>query len=511
MDFLAKINRLLSSRYLILNYFIAYALVWTVTAAFSDASLHFDIQEEIAWGKEWLIGLYRHPPMKVWLLEISNQMTGFAGWTPYLLSGMLFALGQWAVWRTLADVHSNRFAAVATIATTGVYLFGNTLPLWNANTVQLVFVGFMVFGIWRALDRMDGRWWLLAAAAAAGGTLGKYSFLTMVAPLALWLLADPLARRRIRWGWVGMAIVLYLALIAPTAIWLLTDGREGVAFISGRMSNRFHSVGSHLLAGMETVLIVIGLCIPPLLLFASTRQPAGPGVEDRVDPARRTLLARLLGATVLGSLALIVAISLVTGSRIKDHWLMANMMLAAPCLLVLLRGKQADITVGKWSVALVGTWTVIMLAAYPLERVALLNNPESARSKNGWFPLMPSEPLVRDAEALWAATVRAHPGLAEQPQAIAGTYLAALIANSYDGRPSWLEGYAFELSPWVHPETIRASGLLAVEPVPASFADSLGLCTGGKVEHEWKNVRGVVTTRVTITALIPARFCEETR
>ena len=83
--------------------------------------------------------------MKVWLLEIANQISGFAEPTPYLLASVLFGLGQIAFYLVLTDVVSRRMAFFAVLSTTAIYLFGSRLPLWNANTVQFVFVGLFMF------------------------------------------------------------------------------------------------------------------------------------------------------------------------------------------------------------------------------------------------------------------------------------------------------------------------------------------------------------------------------
>ena len=165
-------NRFAQSPFAPYIFFALYAFAWTVTATLSDESFHFDIQEEIAWGKDWLIGLYRHPPMKVWLLEIANQLTGFAEFTPYLLSTALFGLCQIALYVMLADVVSRRLAFFAVLSSTSVYLFGSQLPLWNANTVQFAFVGLFLFSVWRALENKSALWLVAAGVFAAGGVLG---------------------------------------------------------------------------------------------------------------------------------------------------------------------------------------------------------------------------------------------------------------------------------------------------------------------------------------------------
>ncbi|MEO0543172.1 MAG: glycosyltransferase family 39 protein [Pseudomonadota bacterium] len=489
-------------------FFAIYALAWTITATLSDVSYHFDIQEEIAWGKEWLIGLYRHPPMKVWLLEIANQATGFAEFTPYLLSTVLFGVGQVAIYWMLADVVSRRLAFFAVMSTTAVYLFGSQLPLWNANTVQFPFVGLFVLSVWRALDRRSPGWLVAAAVFAACGVLGKYSYFLIIAPVALWALVVPELRQRIAWRGLIIAIAVFAMLLAPNAFWFLTEGEPARQFIANRTSETYHGVLGALLAAGEIVLIFIGLILAPALfgLFGLT---AG----DRLGEAELRLrrLLHVLGAAAVGSHLLILVVVLVTGTVVKDHWLMASLLTVPPFLVVFMHRHRQDVTLNRIGAVFCAAWLVGILAAYPLERYVKLEGRPNGKPF-AWFPVMPSQPLVDKATNFWTdlPSKAGQTGFPDGPAFIAGGTVAALVANNYPGRPSWLEGFSPALSPWVSVQDIQSKPFLSIGPVPTSFLERHDLCVVYHRRTMWKNIRGEDAREINFHAVAPQTYCEKT-
>ena len=499
-------NRLATSPFAPYVFFALYALAWTVTATLSDASYHFDIQEEIAWGKEWLIGLYRHPPMKVWLLEIANQITGFAELTPYLLSTVLFGVGQIAIYTMLTDAVSRRMAFFAVIATTSIYLFGSQLPLWNANTVQFAFVGLFLLSVWRALQTKSLRWYVLAAIFAAGGTLGKYSFLSIVAPVVIWVFWVADLRARIAWVGLVAAIVVFIALVLPTGYWLLTEGGQARQFISNRTSTTYPGITGVFLAAGEITLIFFGLIAAPFL-FGWWGLSRG----DKRDQASVTLrrLLHVLGAAAIGPHIIVLGLVLATGTVIKDHWLMASLFAVPPFLIFYLHRHWQDVRLNRWGALFCVAWLAGILAAYPLERYIKLENEPNGRPFS-WFPVMPHPPLIEAAENFWrdASGKTVDASLREQPAFVAGGTAAALVANHYEGRPSWLENFSPALSPWISEEDIATKPFLSIGPVPKRVLERYKLCVVYRQAFQWKNIRGQEARTINFYAAAPKQFCD---
>ncbi|MEL6818952.1 MAG: glycosyltransferase family 39 protein [Pseudomonadota bacterium] len=484
-------------------FFALYAFAWTVTATLSDESFHFDIQEEIAWGKEWLVGLYRHPPMKVWLLEVANQITGFAEFTPYLLSTALFGVCQLAIYLMLADVVSRRLAFFAVIASTSVYLFGTQLPLWNANTVQFAFVGLFLFSVWRALENRSALWLLAAGVFAAGGVLGKYSFAAIIAPVALWAIFVSDLRARISWGGLVLGGIVFLLLLTPTGLWLVTEGEPARQFIANRTSQTYPGLLGAGLAAGEISLIFIGLIAAPALFGWVGLKAVS---NEECDKGRLGRLLQILGSAAIGSHLIILAIVIVTGTVVKDHWLMASLITVPPYLILLMYRHAGDAQMNRVGTVFCSLWLAGILAAYPLERYIKLEQEPNGKPFE-WFPVMPNPPLIDAAEDFWRNVVAEHE-LPVQPAFVAGGTAAALVANNYTGRPSWLENHITALSPWISEADLREKPYLSIGPVPRHVIERYDLCVVQRMAFAWRNVRDQEARTINFHAVAPRQFCE---
>ena len=43
--------------------------LWTLVPALTHHNLPLDVIEQTAWGAEWQLGYFKHPPMAAWLTE----------------------------------------------------------------------------------------------------------------------------------------------------------------------------------------------------------------------------------------------------------------------------------------------------------------------------------------------------------------------------------------------------------------------------------------------------------
>jgi 4-amino-4-deoxy-L-arabinose transferase-like glycosyltransferase len=502
------LNRLATRNHRLVIFLVAYAVAWTLIAWMSDSALHFDVQEEIAWGREWPLWLYRHPPMKVWLLEIANHATGFAIWTSFLLSVGLFGLCQWAIAKILEEAHSRELGFAGAVLNTSIYLFSLHIVLWNANTVQLAFAGLFVFGIWRALERGGLVWWLLAGAAAAGGMLSKISFATIVIAVTLAVVAFPVLRARISWGKAFAGGLLAIVLVAPT-YWAMVEHFDVVRrFVTERMA---YGGSGGLFGRIQLVILILAsiawmMILPLLAIWIGLRDEAGVGADEAGTAMRRRRALLLLGAAGPGSLAVVLVSITAGGGGFKDHWIMANMVFLVPFALLALRGRSGAVRWTRTGWALAVFWIVFPLVFHTVSRQMLLAGAEP-QTDSLKYPIMPPQPLVSRAEALWDRAAAGRDGLRSDVPFVAGFTDAALLANHLSGRPAWFHAFSLATSQWIEPDSITREGVLAVGPIPDDFADRYGLCVAGGETVEWPNRRGVTSRVVELTVLLPQGAC----
>src|SRR6188472_2969478 len=54
----------------------AHLLIWTVLPALVSFNLQLDLVEDLALGKEWQLGYWKHPPLPWWLADLFYRATG---------------------------------------------------------------------------------------------------------------------------------------------------------------------------------------------------------------------------------------------------------------------------------------------------------------------------------------------------------------------------------------------------------------------------------------------------
>src|SRR5690348_17046047 len=74
-------------------------LTWWLLPALLQHNLPLDVIEQLAWGREWQLAYFKHPPLVAWVLE--SIATSSDGWPPaiYLAGPLASALALVAVWR----------------------------------------------------------------------------------------------------------------------------------------------------------------------------------------------------------------------------------------------------------------------------------------------------------------------------------------------------------------------------------------------------------------------------
>ncbi|MEO1748298.1 MAG: hypothetical protein AAFR27_06720, partial [Pseudomonadota bacterium] len=116
-------------------------------------------------------------------------------------------------------------------------------------------------------------------------------------------------------------------------------------------------------------------------------------------------------------------------------------------------------------------------------------------------------PLINAAEAFWQSTAKQY-GLPDKPAFVAGGTVAALVANNYTDRPSWLENFSTALSPWISDDDLRQKPFLSIGPVPERAIRQYDLCIVERSAFAWHNVRDQKARTINFHAVAPRQFCE---
>lgn len=487
----------------VLVFLALYTIVWTVIPYFSNAGLPVDTIEEVAWSREWPLGIYRHPPMMVWLVGLFFKLCG--GWigSPYLASGVALSVGLIFVFLLMRMTRPVSQAGLAVLLTPLIYFFGPQLPQWNANIAQLPFAGLFVYGAFRGVVRQSLGWTLLAGIAAGCGLLGKYSFGLVIVFAAVGLLADPTTRRLIKPLHILLAFCASVLVFLPHVWWFFTAPMNTVDYFTMSAERTEGTALGHLTSPLLVVLEFVAILIPAALI--AIRGLDRVTQTERADRVLDKSLRVYLGFVVLGPVAIAAFIGALGGGLIKDQWLIAYLV-PAPAFVVMLFVPAGVAVAWRRSAAIFYCVVLAVLAmAYPAERemhyLRANGNPVL------WAPLMPAQTIADAGQALWRQTV-AKAGKPDMPLSIvAGGPEAAGVSNVTPGRPAWLEHFNMAYSPWITDAMLRTQGVLATDNVPEGFAEAHGLCVAAEEKFDWRNGRGGQGRIAPLTVLLPAGLC----
>ena len=446
------------------SFLALHLFAWTLVPATVQPNLPLDVIEELAWGREWQWGYYKHPPLQAWLLELTVQATGKAAWSAFLLSQLSIVVCFWAVWRLAREIVDPPGALLSVLLLEGVYYFNYTSPEFNPNVLQLPLWALVGLASFRALrhDRLAD--WGRLGLWAGLSMLAKYSSAVLLAPIGVFLLAHPKARHHLMKPGPYAAVLVGLVVLAPHLFWLWTHDFPTFSYALKRAGG-VDNVLDHLLFPLRfaivqgQALLPLGLLLLCLIGIKPGRQRA-PSTLSGFDRAFLLVLA-------LGPFATTLLISAVFGFKLRSMWGTPMWCFIGLIAVAFLRPRLEARALRRFLAAWAG---IFVLALSAFAGVMLAEPYVIAKGKRGHFP---------GAALATAITERWHAATGRPLEFVIGrTWLAGNVSFYSVDRPSvYIDGDP-RRSPWIDEGTlVRRGGVLvwyaarAGAAVPAAFAN----------------------------------------
>jgi 4-amino-4-deoxy-L-arabinose transferase-like glycosyltransferase len=289
-------------------------VVWTVLPALVCSNLQLDLVEDLALGKEWQLGYWKHPPLPWWLADVVYRLTSTID-SVYLLGPLAAVLCLYGVWLLARDVVDDLTALIAVLALEGIHFFNFSVVKFAHDQVQLPFWAFTGLFFYRALVRGRMLDWALAGAFLAGAFWSKYAAFALAATLGLFLLADPLARRAWRTSGPYLMGLAFLVVIGPNLWWLVQHDFLPFRYVDERARVAVHWYQYFVYplrwTGSQALVLVPAFALLALL-WTGSGQPDTPAPHHKAAFDRRYITTLALGpflvttlvAAVLGRLAI---------------------------------------------------------------------------------------------------------------------------------------------------------------------------------------------------------------
>ncbi len=450
-------------------FLVVHVLIWWLLPALLQHNLPLDVIEQLAWGREWQMVYFKHPPLPAWIVE--SIATIFGRWPPalYLAGPIASALSLFAVWRLGCAMLGERRALLAVLAQEGVVYFTFFTPEFNHNVVLLPLWAALGLAGYRALFEpggarvISGRWVWFGVLAALG-LLGKYTTALLLLPLLVLAVVHPRLRRV--WAapgpWLALAVALLLLLPHLLGLWRIDFAPLFFPFERAPGPTHWydHIVNPTLFALAQFGDIAAAVLALALLAWRRPNEsPALPRPEPP-SPEQRAYLWTITWAPV----ALAIAASVILGLHLKDMWgypmwcFIGLFLMAEAVGPITTRGLQRFTT----------AWLVILITVPIVFAVQQTIGGRFVRKATR--AQFPGQELARLVEQRWHAVV------GDAPLAIVAgdVWIAGSIAFYGAERPSVFIDADPTRSPWITAPALARQGAVLIWSATEGQPDWLG-------------------------------------
>lgn len=430
-------------------------LIWTVIPILICPNLQLDLADELALGKEWQLGYWKHPPLPWWVAEAAYRLTGQID-AVYVLGPLVVAICLYGVWLLARQTLGGFQGLIAVFVLEGIHFYNFSAVKFDHDQMQLPFWAFTALFFHRALSG-GGRFdWILAGVFLAGAFWAKYAAFILAATLGLFLIADPTARHAWRTSGPYLMALACAVVIAPNVWWLINHDFLPFRYADERAVAAVHWYQYVTFPLQWTASQALDL-LPAggLLALLYLGKTAGPQVSAAPASDRRYVAWLALGPFLMTTL-----VATVLGRLVMNMW-GYPLWSFAPLAVLLWLGPVADErALRRFAVGFIA----VFLAAPLIYAAVELGEPlVRDRSKATQFP---GRQLAQIITGEWHArygTPLVYVGGSEFP--------VNNVAVYSPDRPHVVVHGELRLSPWVDPAELRRHGAVLVWQVGMAGAD----------------------------------------
>jgi 4-amino-4-deoxy-L-arabinose transferase-like glycosyltransferase len=428
---------------------VGWGIILTV-ARFGEA-LNFDSTEAYGWGRLWLWGYVKHPPLTGWVARLWFDVSPTADWAMYALAMAIVGAAAWLSWLLAIRVVDRRRAMLVVLLLLIYPIFNFRGSRFTPDLVQIPLFVAVVLVFVVAFEARSIAWGIALGLVCAAAVLTKYWALLVVGAIGLAAIAHPERARFFRSWTPYIAGLVFLAALAPHLVWLVRSDYAPFEYAQRHLQPTNHSplaqdgiVFGHYLA----LLLPVALVLAWAVCFPRLRPPDHPAV--RLDRARHIWLIAVVLVVLPPILTVAFGVYFAVDWGVPLYTLLPLAVVAIPRLGI---GRRALARAAAiWAI-----WLAAALAAAPLVPIVQakfyperyrLNAPDVAEKVSRLWRERYGSPLP----------VVAGPKLIAAPISFYGSEHPILFTN-FDRR----------IATWSDVDALRRSGFAAVCPEQASW------------------------------------------
>jgi 4-amino-4-deoxy-L-arabinose transferase-like glycosyltransferase len=415
-----------------------------------------DNAEAYAWGRQFLGGYGRHPPLTGWIAGIWYSVFPASDWASYLLSRVMTFVSLAGIFLLARRALDARRAALIVLALMLYPLFiGAKSDRYNNYQVLLALLPLLIWAFLNAYEKGTAGSGALLGLLGGAAAMTIYSAALTLGAIGLAAIVHPWRRKFFGSPAPYVAVLVFLAAISPHLIWLVQHNFPPLHWVGDQLNTGVEPKDTWRMVRHETGLIAIPVLVAALALLPWHTQPADQ------SPARKpgAILVPII-AVVLVCVPILVAIPLHV--RLKNEWgdalffiVPVALLALAPWLAVRRRAVARTATVAAVATAL----QVVVSPFYAL--ATFMDRPNRDA-------FAPTSELAREVTRLWRARFST-----PLPIVVATFDLAApvafyspdhprMFADSPDP-PRIFAADQPEFSPWIdYPADLRRNGFVGI-------------------------------------------------
>ncbi len=423
-----------------------HVLVWTVYSSVTRANLDKwgDMVENFAWGQEWQLGYYKHPPLFAWLTALWFKVFPHTDWAYFLLSQVNVIVAFAAIWFLARMFLSERQALIAVILLELVPFYTFLSIKFNSHSILLSVWPLTTLFFYHAYTTRRIVPSLLFGMCAALAVLSMYYSFCLLA--ALFLISILCKERRQYYASLSpyLSGLALLILLTPHVFWLFSVDFLPVHYATGHIVNDLFGI----IKTTAKFIVAQFLYLLPLFLVFVTVVGVGGIRRPQAHDLNESKRVMIFGVTFFPFL-LTVGGGLVLQVELSSVWALPMWFFIGVSLLVFL-GLDLVTSQFRRGLAIVFAFQLVILAVSPLVALGMELSKERV-----WTS--PRKELAAYVSDMW------HQRVGKPLRIVAGSkpYADSITFYSTD-HPSLFIEFDYRISPWISAERVRAEGLAIV-------------------------------------------------
>ena len=290
-------------------------IIWTIIPYLSNKNLPLDVIEALAWGQNFDLGYTKHPPLSGWIPGILFKFFGNKDWVYYLLSQIFIIVSFIFIWKLASLFFKKKiYVLLSVLSIEGIVFFTFETPQFNVNICQLpLWIGTIYFFL-KSIKNNKISDWIFLGIFSAFGFLTKYIFLYLLTSLFFYLVFILIKNKKFYFNFF-YSLLTFLLIIYPHLQWLSQNDFSTINYALKRGGLNEPNIYNHFLNPLKFLITQIIISFPFFLLIYLLIKK----IKIRL-PLKNEKFIFLLFSFLL-PFFLILATSIITGSRIRTMWM----------------------------------------------------------------------------------------------------------------------------------------------------------------------------------------------